>query len=755
MNTRMSAKRLLSAQTEADVTAFIDDLHRQYEIDWVPIGRQANNYGIVENQSAAPLASLTEIISNGIDAILRRRYRDLYSSEYQSSHDLTTYFDAAEALLEPEDEIRILAEGDKGGPVSLIVCDTGEGQPTDAFEDTFVGLLTPGLAKQNWPFLQGQFGMGRTAVLPHCGDRGYMAICTASMENPGVWTWTLVKKNHDGNAYEYLRIDGEVPTFEGEFQGESEFASRDVGSFLKLFNYALDNKSNITSRFRDNLARTVTDTPVHIQLVEKRDYESTTMQLPAVGLRTRMKRNKKYVDHDYTVTYDFGGRLGERDIHIGIFKSDAAIEDTDGLSKDSKRRLVTRKKQRNRAIFFTRNGQVHGDLGLSFIKNRCGRYHTAKDIVVFVEFSDFDSQDLTDLFMPSRDRLKDNDLSRRLMRGMESVIKTDDTIEEEEQRRREAFAKDKHDEKVDDMLKNLVDRNPALLDYLDTGKKVNTIDRTPEDSNDEEDEYTAPFVPDTFEIIKYKKGGAVTLWDETEDGPYEREMAVNRHGWARFLLNAPNDFFDRDLQQGEFRITPREVVRSYALSDGLISLQLEPLPGADPGDMIPVTAEVNAEGMDDPLRQRFRVVYTEEAEDSEETSDADDLPPLEQLDFPEVIPIEEDQWEEFPESFDADTPIRIEGREDNLTFYVNFDAAPLQNFLQRYNLRATGKETVSQTWKAGVTIYTLSTYIELQQEFSDDEVFTPTKVAEVSMKGVVQSMLDQHISHTELEELTV
>jgi len=51
-------------------------------------------------------------------------------------------------------------------------------------------------------------------------------------------------------------------------------------------------------------------------------------------------------------------------------------------------------------------------------------------------------------------------------------------------------------------------------------------------------------------------------------------------------------------------------------------------------------------------------------------------------------------------------------------------------------------------------MYALSTYIEVKDEFPP-ELIDPDHVAEVSMRGIVQSMLDQQVSENELEALTV
>lgn len=190
------AKDLMKAQSEGEVTALIEDLEHAYDVSWRPIGQKENNYGLVESQPSAPMAALNEIISNAIDAVLRKKYRERHGNEYDPEYGLNSYFAAADELLRgsTDEEVRIIADGTKGGPWNLTVRDTGEGQTPDDFEDTFVGLLEPGMAKQGWPFLQGQFGMGSTGVLPHCGDKGYKAIWTAGMEESGVWTWTVIRK---------------------------------------------------------------------------------------------------------------------------------------------------------------------------------------------------------------------------------------------------------------------------------------------------------------------------------------------------------------------------------------------------------------------------------------------------------------------------------------------------------------------------------------------------------------------------------
>jgi len=297
-----------------------------------------------------------------------------------------------------------------------------------------------------------------------------------------------------------------------------------------------------------------------------------------------------------------------------------------------------------------------------------------------------------------------------------------------------------------DMLDELVERNPALLDFLEDGEKV-TSDTSGD--GDERDDYEAPFFPDTLSIIDDNG----ELWDPEEDGRYEVEVPVDGNGWISFYLNAPDNFFTRDEQPGTRLIEPQDVYLSDALSRGTWTVQLQGLEAAQPGMTLPVQVDVGAEGMA-PLTVQFNVTYVEQDNSDEGSTADDDLPPLAELDFPDIVAVYEEDWDSYPEPFDVDTPVRLAGSGSNMQILVNFDAAPIRDFLSRYNFRKTGKEAVKETWEVGVAMYALSTYIEVEDEFSA-ELVDPDHIAEVSMRGITQSMLDQQIGEDELEALTV
>jgi hypothetical protein len=463
-----------------------------------------------------------------------------------------------------------------------------------------------------------------------------------------------------------------------------------------------------------------------------------------------ISRDADYVKHRFTRSYDFGGNLGERDVEIIVFKSDETVEQDDDLSLRSvkQRKFISNNKQQERAVFFTVNGQVHGDKGLSFIKNRCDKYHTGKDTVAFVDFSDLGPAGMIDLFTPARDRLQDKPTAKRLESGMQDILTNDKTLVEEERKRREQFTQDKREEKMGDVLDELVERNPALKDFLEEGDKAGSGGSGDAGNSIDHEEFEAPFLPS--KLVPLDRNGE--LWEQDER--YEVEQPVNRNGYIAFYLDAPNDFFTRSEKTGTMLIEPNSMVQSHGLDCGRWGIQLKPLALAEPGMTFGVEVSVGAAGMEG-LTSEFEITYTEPVEDDDGTGGKNDngRASMSELDFPEIYGVYEDEWDEHKEHFDKHTPVRIAGSGSDMTLYVNYDAAPIKDFMRRYNLRKTGKEMVKETWKVGVAMYALSSYIEVEEEF-DPERVDPDHIAEVSMRGIVQSMLDQQISDEELEALT-
>ena len=67
-------EQLFALHTEGQLDDFIAghaDIFKQE--NWYPLGGHENNYGVIENQQASPIAALIEKITNSIDATLMKK----------------------------------------------------------------------------------------------------------------------------------------------------------------------------------------------------------------------------------------------------------------------------------------------------------------------------------------------------------------------------------------------------------------------------------------------------------------------------------------------------------------------------------------------------------------------------------------------------------------------------------------------------------------------------------------------------------
>ena len=65
---------LYFAPTEDGVEKVIRNLPDVFKPEnWHPLGRNENNFGVIENQQSTPIAALIEKITNSIDAVLMKK----------------------------------------------------------------------------------------------------------------------------------------------------------------------------------------------------------------------------------------------------------------------------------------------------------------------------------------------------------------------------------------------------------------------------------------------------------------------------------------------------------------------------------------------------------------------------------------------------------------------------------------------------------------------------------------------------------
>lgn len=750
------ARALLDAQCESDVTRTLDQLELNENCEWVPAGSE-QNYSATFSNAADPVASFAELVVNSFDAVLMKRYHDQFGPEYDPSTGLITVADAVDELFDDPDDhdeiVEVIADGNPDGPPNLIVRDTGTGQPHEHFADRFLSIAAGGQVKDDWPFAQGRFKMGSAAVLPHSGDKEYKFIASAPASDPGTWSWSIIRDNSSDGVYEHLLIDGSVGQFTGELRGQS------YGTFTKVYEYDIG-RAHITGRgsLRGKLERVLVDPAIPFHMRETRKSTSLTNEQDVRGLYGRLNHwnVESVVKMDHQIRHDFGEPFGERKVRVVVFKHRDAIEDDDNLSKKPKNEFVGGTKHREQAVMYLVNGQAHAHERSSFLTGSrgCQYKHTGKDMVVFMDLSDFgdkqrhDRRDFLELFRPSRDRMGGSDIADQLRDELARALKNDPALQDEEEWRRNRITQNKRDEHDTDIMESMLEQNPTMRRYFKTGSRVPTTGTTSPDGG----EYNAPYYPSHLRIIKQRHNdGSIDLWDESK-GLFRKHQPTNRNAQVQFDIDAPNDYFERTAQPGVLSVdgVDRE---SWGLHNGVLTIRFGPNSGVEPGDTVRATVTVSRE-MADPLRCVFTVEYVDPVEKSSGGDQSESPPTKDDVDFPDITPVYESgddvtTWADMNPEWSEHDIVDIHEYDDERDIFINMNAAPLRHFIRSNNLTDTGKDRVKEIWEAGCVFYSLSQFIEL-----DDEGVDPETIVPITMRGVAQSMLDQHIGEKEMERLT-
>ncbi|MDQ1271453.1 MAG: hypothetical protein QG657_1620 [Acidobacteriota bacterium] len=601
------ATQILNAQTEEDVDKIIENAYFS-EGSWKSLGGIDKNYGLVENQQSHPVGALVEKITNAWDAILMKKCVQAgiipTSPEAPDSMEesLTQFFG------EPKDReknqnaiaqlIKIEADGGKLEP-NITIIDEGIGQEPKNFEGTFLSLLRVGTGKEGVRFVQGMYDMGSSGALHYCGKpiigRGYELIISRSAISKGSWGWTLIRKNREKEKFEYFVHQGQIPSFECE-----QFYRKADGTIIKLFNYQLLHKSTSTTDLRNNIDLFVMDAHLPIKMVEKRaSLNPSVEEITTTGNRGKLLKQPQLIEKRFVVERDFG-RCGMRKIEFFVFKDDKELADFDKkrgksgeVSKRIKRRFTTDKS----VIFFTINGQTHGSLGKSFIKTRCKKPLLEKDLFIHIDFSGIKKADQTDLFMPSRDKMRETDVTIDMENIILECIRDDENLKElHEARAQRLTEKSVSDfDFVNKFFSKLVTKNPAFIKYLKSGGKVPNPRKH---GVVKKGEYKPSLFPTFFKIKN---------WDE-QKGEYSKDVPINSKGYnLSFELNAPNDYLDREEYPGTMSVKP-DVMIMRKLMDGTLLLRFKPLDAAKEGDSHHITISVSVEGKES-LTQDFKVKY--------------------------------------------------------------------------------------------------------------------------------------------------
>ncbi|SFQ52511.1 hypothetical protein [Hymenobacter arizonensis] len=734
--------------------------------NWKPLGGSENMYGVIENQQASPIAALVEKITNSIDATLMRKcyeagvdpkgaeapktmedaVKQFYAGK-ASNWDLSSHRKAQ------AENIQIVASGQRMN-TSLTIYDNGEGQHPEHFENTFLSLLRGN--KNEIHFVQGKYNMGGSGAIVFCGKRGYQLVASRRYDGSGPMGFTLIRehpltKEEQGTRkntwYEFLVLDGKIPSFSiTELDLGLVGRMFTTGTIIKLYSYGLPagSRSVISRDLNQSLNEFLFEPALPILTVDTKERypDDKNLERPLFGLKRRLEQDDKdYVEVNFVE--DFTDALfGKMRVAGYVFNAKVGGKS----AKDTKDSIQREFFKNNMTVLFSMNGQVHGHYTSEFITRSLKLNLLKNHLLLHIDCTHMSYEFRKELFMASRDRLKDGEETRELRKFLASKLgKAGGRLSEIEKKRKDAIAVDGGDSK--ELLKNVtknIQMNPELLKLLGSTFKLEEKKAQPDKQEKPEKKTPSKPAPDPFKPQRFPTFLKVRGHNDGDKAltgiPLGGEKTV------RFDTDVENQYFNRVEEPGELKVALLSVKRAgknnngssnghggsfegttlavedvlnvnvSSPQDGTIRITMNPQKDAQVGDAVQLKVSLTAPG--EELEEIFWVKISDKDAPPKPMPQPEEEP-LQGL--PEPVFMYKEQkdgaatWEQMEGvgvTVNHDTIVHPFATGDNLEkIYINMDSKVLKNFRSKYRtINEAQLEITGRKYWTAVYMHTLFLY---------------------------------------------
>ena len=508
-NAESLLKALIAATTSDEYRKILEEIgdHGNVELDepfgpftlaWHPFGNNESNNSSI-NLATKPGRSLTERITNAMDAILEDRARDKvalpqsardaaqqwFGRPITSSDNGLFNWDYAAGGYDRRIAVVITPSGVKAAP-TIDVIDEGIGISPEAFPQTILSLQSGNKIKKL--HVMGAFGQGGASTLAFCD---YALIVSRHRDNPKVVGFTVIRVAKLGGGYKedcyaYISIKQpsdaiSVPSCqldEGPLPLYASHESANVpelrhGTLVRHVTYKLPKLDGSLSPSTGNLYTylqcSVFDPLLPFRVFDlraerpKREIilgsrnrlmKLTLSEAPATpnsgeetGTEIRHHREMEYLvppgSQDATVGVEYWVALNYRKS-----KKPGGPPELRAQSHD----LYV---QPGYPIVGTLNGQNQGELG-SAILREIGLGMVARHIVIHMDATRADSRVRRELFSSTREGFKDGTILTGLTQLLEKMLKEDSTLYEIERELTERLAKREAQSTSEDVKRQVV-----------------------------------------------------------------------------------------------------------------------------------------------------------------------------------------------------------------------------------------------------------------------------------------------------------
>ena len=762
IDTKQLFLKIFAAPTESTLIEIINAHADIFDIteNWSPLGGNTNNFAVIKNQQANPIAALIEKITNSIDAILMRKALEAgvdpeSKSAPQSMEEAIQRFfpeykswDLASFRKKQSEEIQVVADGSPRD-TSVIMYDNGEGQHPDKFEKTFLSLLSGN--KVNIHFVQGKYNMGGSGAIVFCGKKRYQLIASKRYDDTGKMGFTLVREHplrgeertsRKETWFEYFKLNGEIPSFNIDELDLKLFSRKfKSGTIIKLYSY---NFPSGYSGFAQDLNQSINEylfnpaLPVFTVDNKERYPNNKVLELDLYGLKRRLEDEKDgYVEESFSLKVDNQPEFGKSKITCYVFKAKYGDKDVKKTKEDIQRRFF----KNNMTVLFSINGQVHGYYTSEFITRSLKMNLLKSHLMIHVDCTEMNYEFRKELFMASRDRLKESDETRTLRKYLARELgKAGGRLAQIEKIRKDSLSVESSSTR--ELLQNFtksLPKNSDLFKLLGSAFKIDLVDKKktipkPQKKRKEE---KIPFKPERFPSflnLKNKNDGKTPITTIPLGG--ERTL--------KFQTDVEDYYFDRSEEPGDMQVgllgikhnetgggdQPRHGkqiedllnVNTESPKDGIIKISFSPKEDIQVGEEMQIKVTLDGAG------QKFDQVFWVKIGDKEKQKEKvkkDEETDLPEMGLPDLILVYENNpegkedikiWSEMEEGtgeqMDWDTVMFPLVKGDTLEgIYINIDSRVLKNFkAKEKNISEQQMEIADKKYISSVYFHTLFLY---------------------------------------------
>jgi hypothetical protein len=784
---------LVKAKDEQEVQEVIENVPLlQNRQNWLPYGDNETNFNQVLNQQSNPVQALVEKPINSIDHILLKECK-LRGIDPKGAKAPASIQQAVEEFFgipkgnfseltaterrRLAENIQIIAEGDLKKP-NLVIYDEGEGQNPKQFRHTLLSLSKNN--KLQIKFVQGQYCMGGTGVLPNCGQKKFQLVL--SRKHPQLLTanerdeygFTLVRKHtitieEEREGYKsswceyFVDENGDIFSFEAEKLDLGLF-SREMtyGTYIKLYDYHLPRPSDITLDLWRDLNQFLYHPPLPILLYEKRFKSSHALTKVMLGNRTRILIDERNSVRTTIPLCINSKKIGKMDVEVTVFKPE--VKNREFIDKKS--------------VILTRNGQVHGYFDRTFVAQEVKLPYLKDTMLVHVNCDSIPQNIREEIFMPSRDRYRESEATDELKTLLARELHQNEQLKRlNEERMNQLIYENKGDHAyVESVMRKIVQKDKSLLNLLTLKGNIDlkSLEGRKKKEQQEEKKIQEVFVGRRFPAVFKIKNGH-------HDEMLVKTIPLGGEGIINFETDVENEYLIRPSDGGEFILqllqykpnnsdggtrpgTPKDVAEVFEVSrvgpyEGSIKLRLRPLDTVSVGDEARVSAKLTSPDGDKECIFQVKIGPRKEKEEKPVEEE-------EEYSLPQLIPVFKEANPAVPNSKTWDDPEFGWTGNDIVKLYqsssekslldavaVNMDSFSLSQYIRTNRLAGTRLEAAKRVYEVGVFLTSIFLYSEVRKNQHDWKGIDPEDAVANLMKGYSKVILYLLLNEQLLKEI--